>query len=83
MLAAVRIPGWPRALQPLAQLACRAAAAASFSTQSYLGTSMPAPQSLDEIMKLDQLRDRTPEDVEDIWMQVGGRVLGKAFCCAA
>lgn len=68
MWAAVRIPGWPQALQPLAQLACRAAAA-SFSAQSHLGTSMPAPQSLDEIMKLDQLRDRTPEEVEDIWMQ--------------
>lgn len=78
MLAAARIPGWPPALQPLAQLACRAAAAAagaaaaSFSTTSHLGTSMPAPASLDEIMKVDQLHGKSPQEVEDIWMQVCG-----------
>lgn len=71
MLAALRIPGWPPALQPLAQLACRAAsaAAASFST-SHLGTSMPAPSPLDEIMKVEQLHGKTPQEIEDIWMQV-------------
>jgi hypothetical protein len=68
----VRIAGWPPALQPLAHLACRAATAASaaaFST-THLGTSMPAPQSLNDIMKVDQLQGKTPDEVEDIWMQV-------------
>ena len=81
--ALARIPGWPPALQPLARLACcagTAAAAAAFST-SHLGTSMPAPQSLDEIMKVDQLQGRTPDEVEDIWMQACD--LPPCFVCQA
>ena len=31
---------------------------------------MPSPSSLDEVMKLTTLNDKTPEEVSDIWLQV-------------
>lgn len=37
---------------------------------SGLGTTMPSPKSLDDILKLDTLADKSPEEIEAIWMQV-------------
>ena len=37
---------------------------------SGLGTTLPSPKKLDDIMKLDTLADKSPEDVEVLWMQV-------------
>ena len=70
MLAAAamaHVPGWPHALQPLSELCCRAFSAAG---TTHLGTSMPSPQSLDDILKVDQLRNKTPQEIEDIWLKV-------------
>lgn len=35
-----------------------------------LGTTMPSPKNLDDILKLDSLTDKTPEDIEALWMEV-------------
>lgn len=37
---------------------------------SGLGRTMPSPKSLDDILKLDTLADKTPEEIEAIWMEV-------------
>lgn len=37
---------------------------------SGLGTTMPSPKHLDDILKLDSLTDKTPEDIEALWMEV-------------
>ena len=37
---------------------------------SGLGTTMPSPKLLDDILKLDSLTDKTPEDIEALWMEV-------------
>ncbi len=39
---------------------------------THIGTSSPSPTKLDEIMKVDALMDKTPEEVEEIWMKVCG-----------
>ena len=31
---------------------------------------MPSPKNLDDILKLDTLADKTPEEIEAIWMEV-------------
>ncbi len=69
MMLAARIPGWPRALQPLAESCCSAGRAAFVTT--HLGTGMPSPASLNDIMKVDEMRGKTAGEVEEIWMQVG------------
>lgn len=35
---------------------------------------MPSPKNLDDILKLDSLADKTPEEIEAIWMEVLARV---------
>ena len=37
---------------------------------SGLGTTMPSPKNLDDILKLDTLADKSPEEIEAIWMEV-------------
>lgn len=37
---------------------------------SHIGTSSPSATKLDDIMKLDALMDKSPEEVEEIWMKV-------------
>ena len=34
-----------------------------------VGTSMPSPSTLDEIVKLGVLEQRTPEEIASIWLQ--------------
>lgn len=79
MLAATRIPGWPQMLQALSERCCSATRSA---VSTHLGTSMPAPASLDEIMKLDEVRRKPAEEVETIWMQVRNSFVWCCCCCA-
>lgn len=37
---------------------------------NHIGTSSASPSKLDEIMKVDALIDKTPEEVQDIWTNV-------------
>ena len=36
-----------------------------------MSTFLPSPKSLDDIMKLDSLQDKQPEEIEALWMEVG------------
>ena len=37
---------------------------------SHIGTSSPSSTKLDDIMKMDTLMDKSPDEVEDIWLKV-------------
>ena len=36
-----------------------------------MSTFLPSPKNLDDIMKLDSLQDKEPEQIEALWMEVG------------
>jgi hypothetical protein len=36
-----------------------------------MSTFLPSPKKLDDIMKLESLQDKQPEEIEALWMEVG------------
>lgn len=38
--------------------------------RSLSGVTMPSPSELSELMDLDLLQDKTPEEIADIWIKV-------------